>query len=170
VGKIKLEGLMGSKLRFKYGNIEIEHECDSDFPNEKLLTFLKDALDIVSKNNPQANFDSIQDDTINQSSSTRNFEITTNAIAAKLDCTTGADLIIAAAAHLTLVEKLQTFSRQQILKEMKSASGYYKKSYSNNLSQSLDSLIRNEKLLENSENIFSLKSSVRVELERQLAD
>ena len=54
-------------------------------------------------------------------------QMTTNTIAAKLDVKTGTDLALAACAHLALVKGADTFTRANILGEMKLASNYYKK-------------------------------------------
>jgi hypothetical protein len=68
------------------------------------------------------------------------------------------------------VDAKATFSRSDILKEMESASSYYKKAYSNNLTTYLKTLvIASKKLNEISENLYSLPAQVGAELEKTLA-
>jgi hypothetical protein len=51
--------------------------------------------------------------------------LTTGTIAAKLKARSGSTLLMAAAAHLTFVADKSTFSRQDLLSEMQSATSYY---------------------------------------------
>jgi hypothetical protein len=78
--------------------------------------------------------------------------------------------LLAAAAHLTFVAKKDTFSRQELLTEMQTASAYYKKSYSNNLSQYLKGAVADDKLSETAKNSFALTAKARTEMETKLAN
>lgn len=90
---------------------------------------------------------------------------TTKTIAAKLGATTGKELIVAAAAQLTFVAQKHTFTRNEILESMKSATGYFKITYSNNLTKYLNGLVDEQKLIETAANEFALKEDYRNELE-----
>ena len=68
----------------------------------------------------------------------------------------GAKLIMAACAHIHLVKKTKVMARRAILSEMKSATGYYKPSYSKNLSNYLKSLVEQNKLLEPTRGSYSI--------------
>jgi hypothetical protein len=59
---------------------------------------------------------------------------TVAALAAKLTASSGADLIMAAAAKLTFVDGQESFSRKTLLEAMRTATNYYKRTYRNNLS------------------------------------
>ena len=96
-------------------------------------------------------------------------QMTTGTIAAKLNAKTGPDLIIAAAARLTLVMEATSVQRKDLLKEMKSATGYYNKVFSNNLSRYLQQLVKQKKLHGESEDTYSLTPTTRSELEARLA-
>jgi hypothetical protein len=61
-------------------------------------------------------------------------------IAGKLNCKSGPDLIIAAAAYLHFIDKKLTFSRDEITQTMKKATGYFKNSFISNLTANLTSL------------------------------
>src|SRR4030067_2424975 len=67
-------------------------------------------------------------------------QLTTGTIAARFNVKTGPDLVLAAATHLVLIKGKQSFNRQQIIDEIKSASSYYKQSYLNNLRVRLKSI------------------------------
>ena len=96
-------------------------------------------------------------------------QITTRTIAGKLNCKSGPDLVKAAAARLTYSLRLSTFKRKQILGEMKKASGYYKQSYGQNLSNYLNQLVKDGILVETSANTYALDAKTGKSLERQLA-
>ena len=95
--------------------------------------------------------------------------LTTGSIAAKLQVTSGPELIVAAAGRLALIEGKDTYTRQQILDEMKTAAGYYKKTYSNNLSASLQRLVSDRKLVETAANTFALAPVTKADLSSKLA-
>ena len=52
---------------------------------------------------------------------------TTKAIATRMNVTSAADLVMAAAARLVLVDGKETFSRKELLAEAKTATGHYTK-------------------------------------------
>jgi hypothetical protein len=91
-------------------------------------------------------------------------------IAAKLSCSKGPDLVLAATASLTLAKNQEVFTRQQIMDEMKAASSYYKSSYGGNLTTLINSLIKAGKLLERTQGQYALSANSRGELESRLAD
>lgn len=72
-------------------------------------------------------------------------------------------------AHLTFVAKKETFSRQELLTEMQTASAYYKKSYSNNLSQTLTRAVADSELSETAKDSYALTASTLAELEGKIA-
>ena len=73
-------------------------------------------------------------------------KLRTNTIAAKLGAKTGADLALAACAHLCLVKGVDSFERKHILGEMKLANNFYKRTYSANLSKYLKTLVNDSKI------------------------
>jgi hypothetical protein len=82
-------------------------------------------------------------------------------IAAKLAANTGPKLLMAAAAHLGLVAKKETFTRDEILEQMKSATGYYKSTYVGNLTKSVGTAIKDGNLSEHSKNVYALTPSTQ---------
>lgn len=86
-------------------------------------------------------------------------QMTMRAVATALGGETGGDLLYAAAAFLAVIERRETFTRAQILESMKTAVGFYKPSYSGNLSSYLDSLSKKGVLIETSNQVFAVKAS-----------
>jgi len=107
----------------------------------------------------------------NEGKTRRKAAETTATIAAKLGCKVGAgkDVITAAAARLTLVANKESFTRAELLEEAKTATGYYKKTVANNLSNTLKELVKVGELSEISSGTYSLSATKRQELEKRLA-
>lgn len=91
-----------------------------------------------------------------------------NSIAAKMNVTSGTDLILAAVFSLTQGEKAQA-SRPEIINEMRKATSYFKKSVVNNLSNYLSTLIKEGELLEQASENYALSVKARAEIESKLA-
>ncbi len=69
---------------------------------------------------------------------------------------------------MTFVSGQASFTRKQITSEMKGATGYYKKTYVNNLTAYLEQLVRDQKLVEPTTGTFALGIPTRNQLEKQL--
>ena len=156
---------MNSKIRIKLGPIEVEYEGSEAFLKEELPQLLKAVSDLYSKSNLVKEFN--PDGGTPPPSGT--LQGTTGTIAAKLAVKQGPDLILAAAARLSFVLGKSAFSRQEIIDEIKSANAYYKKSYLANLTQSLNNLMKDGKLLEPSTGTYSLSATTQADLKARLA-
>lgn len=154
---------MESKIRIKLGPIEIEYEGSETFLKQELPDLIKTVTELSK---------SAEVDTIDVSdkggAGTGKIQLSTTSIAAKLSCSSGPDLITAAAAHLTLVKKAKTFTRKQLTDEMRTASGYFKATYRDNLTSSLKRLLRKDILNEPSTGHYSLTESAQKELGAKL--
>lgn len=160
---------MTSKIRIKLGEIEIEYEGDESFLTKELPQLLAVVSELHVKSGATDSSGSGSKSGSNGAGDADVPELTTGSIAAKLSAKSGTDLILAASAHLTFVAKKQKFSRQDITKEMKSASAYFKKSYVNNLTTGLNTLVKSGKLLEPSSGAFALSAATRASLKARLA-
>lgn len=157
---------MESKIRIKLGPIEVEYEGSESFLKQELPALIKTVTELSkSAGGTLAEFRS---DKNKDKSGQGNLQLSTASLATKLSCSSGADLVIAAALHLTLVEKNEVFSRKQLLDDMKTATGFYKSTYSDNLSSYLKTLLK-DKLNERSTGQYALSDSARKELEAKLA-
>lgn len=158
-----------SKLRIKVGDVELDFEGSEEFLKSDLPALLRSTLELrpVSEKarkpargeNGQAEEDNVD------------LQLTTGAIAAKRQAASLSDLLEAAAAHLALVQKKKTFSRTELLSAMQTATHYYKKNYSGNLSKSLKRALSPSGFLsEPATDTYTLTPSARTRLEKELAD
>lgn len=157
---------MESKIKIKLGPIEVEYEGSESFLKQELPALIKTVTELSKS--AGVTLDNIESDHDKGKSDTGMPQLSITSIATKISCSSGPDLVLAAAAHLTLVKKLEVFSRKQLLAEMKVASGFYKSSYRDNLTAYLKSLLK-DKLNERSTGQYSLSASARKELGSTLA-
>jgi len=161
---------MNSKIRIKLGPIEVEYEGSEAFLKEELPQLLTAVSDLYSKSsiakevNPAGGTPPPAAPTPSGTP-----QGTTGTIAAKLAVKQGPDLILAAAARLSFGLGKTTFSRQEIIDEIKSATAYYKKTYLANLTQYLNNLMKDGKLLEPSTGTYSLSATTQADLKARLA-
>ena len=154
---------MESRIRIKLGQMEVEYEGSEAFIKQELLDFVEkvSALRITPSGGEAGG---------SGGTDTLAVKLSTKSIAGMLECKTGRDLVLSAAAHFTLSRATENFTRQQLLTEMQTAGGgYYKKSYSNNMTKYLDGLVKDGDLKETSTGTYSLSADRRKTLEAQLA-
>lgn len=135
---------MESKIRIKMGPIDVEYEGSESFLKQELPELIKTISDLYRAANfpPEREDDSADKQGNAAKKDQSSLQLSTASIASKLGCKSGSDLAIAAAAHLTFVKGLSVFSRQALLEEMKTATSFYKATYSNNLSKTLGTLMK----------------------------
>lgn len=160
---------MTSKLHIRMAALEVEFDGTEDFIRDELAGIVASVAGLpkVAALALDAPVDIVS--STESVSPTRN-GLTTGSIAAKLQVSSGPELIVAAAGRLALIEGKETYTRQQILEEMKTAAGYYKKTYSNNLSGSLQRLVGDRKLVETAANTFALAPATKADLSSKLAE
>lgn len=162
---------MTSKIRIKLGPIEVEYEGSEEFLKKELPDFLsaisqlyrESGVNLISSV-PSANQQLGQTDAGSQA-----IVGTTGTIAAKLNVTSGPDLAVAAAVRLMLGLGQGSFTRDQLLTEMKSASSYYKKSYRSNLSNMLSGLVKSSRFVETAKDTYALSANTKTDMESRLA-
>lgn len=94
----------------------------------------------------------------------------TDTIANLIGARSGPDLILAAAAHLHFSQNKQTFTRQDIVQEMRSAPGHFKETFVNNLSKYLVGLTKVDRLRLVGAHTYALSNKERQGLEAKLAN
>lgn len=159
---------MASKIRIKMGAIEVEYEGSEEFLKKEIPVLLAAVADLYTKAGGGEDETSGGD---NQETKPAKgtINLTTKSIAQKLNANSGPDLIVAAAAHLTLAKGKDQFKRKELNDAMKGASGYYKSTYTKNLTNYLGTLGSSGKLVEVSTDVYALTASTRNALEAQLA-
>jgi hypothetical protein len=162
-----------TRLRVKLGAAEIEYEGGTSFLKDeimpavsKILAMVEARVDLRSTATPL--LDGVAE--ILVSSETTDLSHSTNTIATLLEANSATDLAIAAAAKLTLVEKKERMSRQEILDEMKTATSFFKSSFTNNHSNTLKVLLKADRLRLVAADTYALSHKERKELEALLAD
>lgn len=158
---------MTSKIRIKMGAIEVEYEGSEQFLKEEL----PELLSAVSKLYKSSALEANNAATGSDAGSGKSTEVvgTTGTLAAILGGGSGPDLALSAAARLTFGLKKEKFIRKEILVEMQSASAYFKPSYSSNLTNILNGLVKDKKLMESAKDTYSLSADSRKSLGAKLA-
>jgi hypothetical protein len=155
---------MESRIRIKLGQMEVEYEGSEAFIKQELLDFVEKVSALHNMLPGREARNSGGDDTLA-------LKLSTKSIAGMVGCKSGRDLVLSAAAHFTFSRATESFTRQQLLTEMQTAGGgYYKKSYSNNMTKYLDGLVKDGDLNEGTPaGTYSLSPNRRKTLEGQLA-
>lgn len=159
-----------AKMRIKMGPIEIDYEGSEDFLKQELpailtaVSSLHKESGLVENSPPGAN----SGNGAAGSNQTAPIGMSVTTISAKLGVKSGADLALAAAARLTRGGS-SSFSRQQLLDEMKAATGFYKTTIRSNLSNYLLTLVKEGKLQETAKDTYSLSMATKTEIEAKLA-
>lgn len=157
-----------SKIKLKVGSVEIDFEGSEEYIKGQLPALVE--LLCANAPNDEEEETASNNDVLPPSgdSSKQKLEMTTNTIATKLNVKSGADLIIAACAHLCLVKGHDTFSRKNVLAEMQTASNFYTRSHSKNLSRYLKTVLGDGKIIERSQDNYALSASEKTRLESAL--
>ena len=156
---------MTSYIRIKMGAVEVEFEGDEQFLRNELLQVVSETIELYRN----AGVAGAAETGVHSLGTKGRVTGSAAAIATRLGSSTGSDLILAVAAHLSFVEDKSTFGRQEILDEMKAAAAYYKRSYGANLTNYLQTLRNAGKLNELGKDTYALSSETRKELEERLS-
>jgi hypothetical protein len=162
------------RFRIKLGVAEIEYEGSTEFLKGEIMPIIEKILGMVET---RAEFlDPISTPQLDHSTkgatsaTMPDLSHSTNTIARLLSAKSASDLAIAAAAQLTLVQKKERLSRQEILDEMKNATSFFKSSYVNNHSNSLKVLVNADRLRLLGPDTYGFSHKERTALEKILAE
>lgn len=153
------------------GQIEVEYEGSEQFLKKELHELLE-AVSKLHRESGEADESELETEKVaspQKSKTSGKIAGSTATFASKLGCNDGPGLIVAAAAYLTFDQKMESFSRQQLLTAAKSAKSYYKKTISNNLTSTLNRLVKEQALVENSTGTYALHAVKMKELEAACA-
>ena len=92
---------------------------------------------------------------------------TVSVVAQKLNVKSARDLLIAAAAHLSLYQGRETFSKDELIACAKEARSW-KAAYSNQMASNIKRMCDANTLFEKSKDVFSLSDEALVEVEGRL--
>lgn len=115
---------MESKVRIKLGPIEIDYEGSEVFLKAELPNLIQTVINLYKSVEIKAEeIDTANKKISNYQEGHEKITLSIESIAGKMKCKSGPDLVMAAAAQLTLVQDLSSFSSREITDEMKKASG-----------------------------------------------
>ncbi|HMS82931.1 MAG TPA: hypothetical protein PKD12_04715 [Nitrospira sp.] len=165
---------MTTKFHIKMGLVEVDYDGSEEFLKAELPALLTAVSDLYKQSglhNERERLNNVgeasEEDELDNGSG---LKMSTTTIAGKLSVQSGSDLTLAAGIKLGVVHGQGTFTRKEILKEMQSATGFYKASYGANLSKSLLTLVKDKKFNEQSKGVYSLVPSAKAELKAKLAN
>jgi hypothetical protein len=157
-----------STIRIKLGTLEIECAASEEFLKAELPALMQTIAQMSAVQPPPLdNPDSKEPEPKTPNEDGELLQGTTRTVAAKLGAKSNTDLVLAACVRLAQQNKPQC-SRKDILDSMKEATGFYRNTYSNNLSKALDTLVKQGKLLEPAKEIYALSVDTKKELDARL--
>lgn len=165
-----------TRFRVRLGSAEIEYEGEAEFLTKEVMPAVAKILKLAESRaeliNPEPA--DIGDPRILQhrshlSSAPLEAQHTTGSLATLFEAKSASDLIMAAAAYLTFVARKETFDRNELIEAMRSATAFYKKSDSSNLSKTLRALVKTGRLRESASDTYVVPAKVREEMEHRIA-
>ena len=158
------------KFKFRIGELEVEYEGIGTIPKEDILELSNRFIELHESITPAtregvSGANALQESTSNKEAK---LELTLSSIATKLKAKTTTDLAFAACAKLALVDQKEKSSRSEIHETMRTDSSRYKKNMNRNLTQSLRTLVNQERINEVSKAVYALSSNEKNSLEAKL--
>ena len=157
---------MTSKLRIKFGRVEVDFEGSEDFIKQDLAGFIAKLKELGVSSG------AVESDSVEGPKSGKmdlDQSLSTSMICAKLGCDSGSELVIAALAKLCVVDGSDKVTRKELTTEMRKATTYFKENYVKNLSNSLDTLISGQRVNDLGSSIYSLHATEISSLKAKLA-
>jgi len=158
---------MNGKIKLKFGSIEAECEGSEEFLKGEFLEMLK-AVSQLAVNLPPTPDAGVSATNPGSGGGGAQILKSTSSIATALGVNTGPELAVAACGKLELGDNRSEYSQKDILGEMKLATAYYKKTYRNNLTQYVLSLVKAKKINQLGEDKFALQAAFKKQLAGQL--
>jgi hypothetical protein len=108
------------------------------------------------------------DATRNEAGSVAKRPGTVNSVAQKISANSCRTILAAAAAHLSIYEGRESFSREELISRAKEARGW-KAVYTNQMATAINRMLDSAELFEKSKDVFSLSDAFMKTLEEKLA-
>ena len=158
---------MASRIRIKMGAVEVEYEGPEEFLKKDLPELLAAVSQLYTqrRGSEESENNGGDKDVLGGNGVVG----TTATIAGKLGVKSAPELIVAGAAHLTLVANKAEFSRKELLEQIQGASGYYKDSMSKNFTNYLNNRVKAGVLVEPRSGHYALSAAKKTELRKTLA-
>ena len=152
---------MSSRIKIKVGAIEVEYEGEETFIKDELPGLIKIVAVLHEKTGaspPDETKKTPEEKGGGGEAGKGKASLSTSSIATKLGCKSGPDLVMAACAHLGLVELKPQFTRSEIVGEMKSATAFFNKNFLKNLSSALKTLVVDDRINDVGTNTYALSA------------
>ena len=140
------------------GALSVSASVSSVFFDEKVLPVMESIL--LEMKSGRSPVDAASNST---AAHTPEIDLSVKMIASKLNARLGSDVLKAAVISLALVHGRVHFSRKEILTEAQKATGYWKRSITNNASKYLETLLSAGFIIESSTGQLSLSASGEAE-------
>ena len=150
---------MSGKIRIKVGEVEVEYEGSEDFIKKELSIILKDVSSLYAAFGRKAGGGIIP----GKEKIVGDAGLSATTIAQRLKVTSGPELIMAAALHLTL-SGTENFTKKNIREKMRGATGYYKSSYAKNFDAYLTRLVKTGRISHSGGDSYSVPVTERENL------
>ncbi len=166
---------MSSRLRIKFGLMELEYEGDAQFDSVSIKDIFSH-LESLTVATPAFSPESAEPGGTGTAAAkdpdggAKIGTLHMNTVASRLGAASGSDLAVAAAAYLQIVLKKERFSRKDLLDAMKSATTYYNANMSSNLTKMLDTLITNKRINQLGQSDYSMTAGEMTAAETKLAE
>jgi len=166
---------MTTKLQLRAGDVELVYESDAPIAVSDVRDFILQVQDLaqaIGQPVPQTTFDNEEEVSVQPKPlmlEHSKVDLHLNTIADRLSVKNSADLAIAAAAYLQLVEGKESFTRREWLAAMQTATNFYNQNMSSNFSKTVGRL-NGSKVNQLSNDKFALKSTELADLRGKLAE
>ncbi|HEV2188115.1 MAG TPA: hypothetical protein VGR70_12965 [Stellaceae bacterium] len=160
-----------AKIRLRIEAVEVEYEGRAAFLKDDLANLMQNLMGFYQEHKAAIPTEPAAELTSGNTGSGAigRLTLTTSTIAARLGGNTGPELAMAAAVHLAVAKKQDKFTRAELNAAMKAATAYYKANMTSNLSASLSTLIKKNRLNEVATGIFALSANEKASAEAKLA-
>lgn len=156
-------------LRAAFGALTVEVEATRSFLRDDFLNVLHDLREFAAEAPSTAIVTNSSSNGVAVASAPESrLDLTTSSIAAAMNARTGSQLAMAAAAKLTLCDGRDRFNRRDVMAEMRSAGSFFKKTYSSNFTNYLNTLLKDRKLNEVGNGVYALPEATRREVQELL--
>lgn len=162
-------GGTNSKIRLKIGQMDVKFEGSEEFIKEHLAGLVAKVVDQYADHKAEIPDSPTTVADGQQPAATDYADLTTNTIATLSDAKSGGDLVMAAAAFLTIAKGKERMMRSDLLVEMKSAVSFYKETYNKNLTATLNSLAKADRLRVIGKDTYAMSTVERQAQEEILA-
>lgn len=166
---------MTTKLHLRAGDVELSYETDTPIAVSDVRDFISQVQDLAQAVG-QPVMNPTDDDDAPAGAAAKplliehtKVDLHLNTIADRLAVKNAADLAIAAAAFLQIVEGKESFTRREWLTAMQTATNFYNQNMSGNFSKTV-SRLTGSKINQLSNDRFALKSNDLSDLRNRLAE